>query len=878
MDGRQWKSEWQPDTEYAIGNIVSYGGVVYICIEGHLSGSVQIDASKWDTFARYGKWQNAWTTNTVYGVDDIVKYGGIVYKCNTNHQSAATFVLGLEDDFAYWDELNIGIEYKGTWNSSSFRYKKNDVVKDGATLWICTQYNTSSEPFDENYWDIYIPGSAYVETWENTTIYSPGDTVTYGGYSYISLTQNNTGNVPSTDSTNWELLTTGYSLQNEWIVSTSYKVGDVVTRGGQSFVALLDHSGSDPVGYTVNTTYETGSSGTSLLVGDTTGISLGMTVVSVGFTRGQYVVEVVSSTEVTLNEGPDGSPVLLQSVKFIGYDATNWNYLAPSIRWRGFWQNTTAYVMGDLVLYGNRTYRCIQNHTSDPVTTNPEIDLSGDNSYWVVYLQHDKNNALKTQGDIVYYDGEENVPLPVGVNGRHLQIKSGIPSWETIFTTPNVYYVATNGVDVLGDYEDRGTSWNYPWRTIKFAADKVLEGTLNTSLKTLILANKEYMIEEMHQWMLYQKANNIAPFTTTTTWDQDKTKRDARYVIDAIAYDISRGGDSQTVATALSYFYPGTTNQFYNAEILAQIDIFVAPLEYLLELVGFIINDTNPTSNYQTLNGVALGSQITRTSGAAASPALQTLILGYVQLIVSALDNASTEDLPEPNDGITATIMVKSGTYEETLPITVAANCAIVGDELRGVVVKPSITINTFATASSAGTNKFTVITTEGMYDGCPIQFVSTGEPTSDFASVDAGVTYYVIGTSITSTQFSISESLGGTTKALTNSGGDMFVIGGNALSDMFRFRNGSGARNMTFTGLLGTLTEENEFFTRRPTGGSYVALDPGTGPNDTTAWIKSRSPYMQNITTFGTGCVGMKVDGTLHNGGQKSMVCNDFT
>jgi hypothetical protein len=164
------------------------------------------------------------------------------------------------------------------------------------------------------------------------------------------------------------------------------------------------------------------------------------------------------------------------------------------------------------------------------------------------------------------------------------------------------------------------------------------------------------------------------------------------------------------------------------------------------------------------------------------------------------------------------------------------------------------------------------------MFAGCPIQFVSTGSVLSDFPSVNPGQTYYIVEGSITATSFSISESLGGSTKTLGNNNGDMYVIGGDALKDMFRFRNGSGARNMTFTGLLGTLSDENEFLTRRPTGGSYVALDPGTGPNDTTAWIKSRSPYMQNITTFGTGCVGMKVDGTLHNGGLKSMVCNDFT
>jgi hypothetical protein len=105
-----------------------------------------------------------------------------------------------------------------------------------------------------------------------------------------------------------------------------------------------------------------------------------------------------------------------------------------------------------------------------------------------------------------------------------------------------------------------------------------------------------------------------------------------------------------------------------------------------------------------------------------------------------------------------------------------------------------------------------------------------------------------------------------------------MKVFGGDALKDMFRVQNGTGIRNMTLSGLLGTLTVPNEYTTRRPTGGSFVSLDPGTGTTDTSAWIYRKSPYVQNVTTFGTGAVGLKIDGSLHQGGNKSVVCNDFT
>jgi hypothetical protein len=68
-----------------------------------------------------------------------------------------------------------------------------------------------------------------------------------------------------------------------------------------------------------------------------------------------------------------------------------------------------------------------------------------------------------------------------------------------------------------------------------------------------------------------------------------------------------------------------------------------------------------------------------------------------------------------------------------------------------------------------------------------------------------------------------------------------------------------------------------NDVF-RLPTAGAYVSLDPGWGPADNRTWIQNRSPYIQGVTTIGTGCVGQKIDGALHNGGNKSIVSNDFT
>ncbi len=120
------------------------------------------------------------------------------------------------------------------------------------------------------------------------------------------------------------------------------------------------------------------------------------------------------------------------------------------------------------------------------------------------------------------------------------------------------------------------------------------------------------------------------------------------------------------------------------------------------------------------------------------------------------------------------------------------------------------------------------------MENNTPVQFVSLNpvdEISTVFGEVTAGQTYYVIGSSITDTQFQVSETKNGPPLELFTNLGDMYVYGGEALHDMFYVRNGTGIRNMTVKGLRGTLTAENEYLTRRPTGGAYVALDPGEGP-----------------------------------------------
>ena len=989
IEGKKWSGDWAPDTYYSLGNIVRFGGKTYYCTTNNIStSSFAADEGNWTQLTQGDNWKGTWSTSVNYGVGDIVKYGGNVYRCNTNHVSAGTTSLGLEADLSKWDIYDSGVEFVGTWNGNT-QYKLGQLVKYGPDLYKVTTAHQPTTPFNDSYFDLWLPGEEYAATWSANTTYKMFDIVQYGGYEFYSLVNNNLGYVPSTSRGQWDVLTTGYQAQGEWDSTIQYRIGSVVTRGGNTFLGITDSIGADPLTLSLQATYvASGSSGTTVNISGSylTNIVVGQLLIGTGFSSGQTVVSITqtgaNTATVIINSPPDATPS--GTINFTGVNSGNWQLLVPGVNWKGFWAPGTNYLTGDLVLWQNATYRCIQVHSSLS-SNSPVADIT--NTYWVIYLLHARNNASSSVGDLTTYANGIYTNVNIGPDTYSLRVVDGIPAWRFINKLSNIYYVATNGIDS----PTRGVTLDNPWRTIAYAAQTLLNGTINQNAAYLLKSNKEFIVEEMYQWMLYQKAVNGSLFSPGSNFDETKTKRDARLVIDAIVYDLTRGGNSQTVAATLAYF--AESGAFINDTVTAEIPYFIAALNYLTTLVGNVLANELPTNNYQLLNAVSPSSRISQVidtsytsetgqivpandstltvtnSGSMAYNIdgtdkitlnlirgytytfsvdavghpfwIQTTGGGYVAnnvyskgvlnagtqsgdvtftvpydapdtlfyqcqyhpmmwgtinvydvtanisavpsasssagtllgILTSALTNATTADVPPPNSGISATIYVKSGSYSESLPIIVPENVAIVGDELRSVTVLPVSSYTGITTSALATQGRFYVVSTAGLTANMPLQFDGT-----PFGGITIGTTYYVIGSSITSNSFSISLTPNGSPISMVDGLGSMYVYAGDALKDMFYMRNGSGLRNLSTKGLLGTLSAANQYETRRPTGGAFVSLDPGDGIDDTTTWIFRRSPYVQNVTTFGKGCSGLKVDGTLHNGGYKSIVANDFT
>jgi hypothetical protein len=952
-DGQNFVGPWTSGTSYSVNNLVIYGGTLYSCTTANVSSTLfATDTTKWSMFVNENNWVGAWLPSTAYGVNSLVTYGGIIYKCVVNHTSAANTALGLEANQNNWTVWYNGYAYLGNWSANT-RYKINDLVTLNSSIYVCGTYHTSASSFNSSNFTVYLPGQNFKLIWSSSTTYQIGDTILYGSTPYISKSANNLNNIPSTDAIDWGQFNVGYRVLGAWNNSIAYVVGDVVSYNGLLYEATANNTSADPSASYASVTYTAaGSSGTTVVVSSTTGLLPGMIATGAGFASGQFISSITNSTTLVLDRRPDSTLTDNQQIKFFGVTTAYWILLNSNNKWLGSWTTNTKYIIGDTVRWINGTYSCIQGHvssnTSGYTANRPDFDTN--NTYWKLLISHAKNNSMSAYGDLETFNNDKYAPVPIGTQNYMLRNTNGVPNWATINIVPAVYYVdVNNGSDI----STNGTSWDKPWASIKYACTIIGQGQYFTNASAALLANKAWMITEMYQWMLYQKANNISPYTSDSLFDPYYTQRDAGYIIDAVIYDLQRGGNSQTVASTIRFFLYGSSTQIVNSLTESVITYVASSLTYLQSLMIYVINQQAPATSYQTLNGLSGINYVTQTITGLSSEAGTVLgISSLMNILITALTNQNTYAVPQSNSGTTAILNIKTGTYNEILPIVVPENVSIVGDELRSVTVQPATSIIFYATSTNGLTNIVTATGTTGLTDQMPIQFISAyinNATTSFEANINPGQTYYIQGSSVTSTGFKIlnaptvtftgttatgsniianvskitnlvvgttvtgtgipngttivsfSQTISGIatvtiSQVASSSGilriftatgsvvsmvggyGNMLFYAGDCLKDMWYMTNGTTMRNLSNYGLLGMITQTDSYGIARPTGGRYTSLNPGNGPNDTSVWIFRRSPYVQNVTNFGTGCSGIVVDGNLHNGGSKSMVCNDYT
>ena len=770
------------------------------------------------------RWRGDWSGTTVYIKDDVVRFGAKIYVCQIAHTANALFYVDFNDVNPKWVQMLDGQSWTGDWTPSTI-YKLNDIVKLGSTLWICLDGHTSNADAedglsgDEAKWTVFAEGENWRGNWQSTTAYSKGDLVRYGAQSFYCETYHVSASVLEgleLDYVKWSLYTRHLDYKIDWTPNTRYKPDDIVKYGGTVYRVITGHQSAVSNAYvnpnfTTNTVAGTGAAFTvyrvgavyyaqvtnngtgwlaseqitvlgSLLGGFAPSNNLVITILSVG-AGGTISTVSVTGTALATADGLEADLVKYQTVisgieykgnytQYVRYkkndivqyggsslwictdpsdqgafanstilDENKWDIWLPGLGFEAAWSATTRYQPGDVVMYGGYSYVCKLTHLNILPTV-----AQDSSSAWNLLVP-----GYKLRGDWI-----DNDSTPASYYKTGDVVRSGGNLYIAVQDNAGVLPLATTSYDV-GTYSPgpwqllvTGKRWRGTWKLIDnvtnlagyyYPGDVVTVAGTTYACKLYHISTQSLSKPTLDVTVPTTYWDKLAQGATTNVLEQVGDIKTQNAVGTKIAINIGNSGESLQITDSL----PDWKTQDQIAKV------------FYVSVEG--------------INGLTRGTTI--------QTAFRTV--KYACDFVNADKPGRTP----------ATIFIKTGVYEEILPINVPYDTALCGDELRSTIIMPAA---------------------------------------------------------------------------------------GYESSNMFLVNNGSGIRNMTLKGLYGTLGAANQYFTRRPSAGAFVSLNPGNSPSDNTAWIINKSPYIQNVSTFGDGCVGMKVDGDLHAGGNKSIVANDFT
>jgi hypothetical protein len=536
--------------------------------------------------------------------------------------------------------------------------------------------------------------------------------------------------------------------------------------------------------------------------------------------------------------------------------------------WRGDWTVATAYVIDDIVKFGANTYVCVSNHTS---VSNEAQWYSGDGARWQVHTEGIYNRGdwadatFYKLNDIVKY-GNDQYRVTVAhtssgtfASANFISYVNGLKfedSWDTnteyqsgdIVTFGGYSYVALS-TSTGAAPNNLGASWE-----ILTTGFKVVGTWSNTTAykpgDVVLLGGNSYVAKTTNTNSTPSAASAdwdfvVGGFTWRGVWSSTETYQPGDAISRASnSYICVAESTNNTPETDVNGDYWNSLTQGAQSNVLtdagdvlyisgsgaARLPIGASGQVLTVDSNGYPAweksNATDPVY-YVTVNGSDLnsGENITKSFGS----------LRY------ALDNVTGP----------ATIYVKAGTYNETLPMFVPENISIIGDNMRTTVIKPNVGANsstqklTLATVPDAALRVIGETCTNG-----------AGDKTAQIIDVkDGGGTIDIM--PITGGDWTVSDTFeAGTNDVVINQVAPIL----NQNSTLFYLSNRSMLKDLVMDGMAGFVPSASDpkDLNTATIEGVFVRLNPNSPI--------TKSPYVSQCSAFSQTGVGAIVDGSVHN------------
>jgi hypothetical protein len=816
-------------------------------------------------------WRNSWGTTTVYNRDDVIRYGGSTWICQRQH-TAGVFAadqayLANQNDTEptpAWFKMTDGYAWRATWTGTTL-YNPGDLALYGGVIYLCVTSHTSQATFDASLanWAVYLSADNWQSAWAPSTRYGVGDVARYNGIVYRCIVEHTSGttaqglevgnNDAQDDSTGelWQVYHEGIQYVGVWTTATRYRLNDLVKYGGSVLRCVVGHVAGANI---TNANFVTELIGQNFYVSwnNTVYYAIGDVVRHGGYL---YVASANNYASVSPAQDTTNWNILSKAVNFVGtwnadvdyktgdvvrrggnlyistadtthdgssldyLDAGNWEVVVTSQSWQGPWTLGNTYSVNDIVIYFGNTYSCNFEHIA------ADQNLPGDNGsgffYWDLILEAGQQAGMSQRGDLLTY----NLSRALQGDGSSFG-PTAVPVGEE------------NQVVIVGEQNNVDYAFWGDLARVKYVSLNGVDDNTDPERGT-----SQFLPWRTIRYACEQVDDGFSGNTTIKVAVGEYVEITPIIVP---RNTVVLGAELRSTTIKPSPSILSTADRLYTIAALNRISgiieaivagTAISPAKSAGNILDpVIVTGPTPVSfdppQYDEfgLEIFDIVDQPLSTSGVAAI-AIQTKIanmISYINFYVNS--SGSNPTLVGTNTAVTTT------TYTNTV-LQLEANKEFLAAEAVAFIqtVYPAYVFD----AELYKTNVRRYI------DAWKYDIIYTGNYKSLLEA-----RYY------------------------RNN-----VLGCTDTEDMFYVRNATGIRNCTLKGLESTLNPPVAFdLYQLPLGGAYVSLDPGWGPADTRTWIDSRSPYIQGVTTIGTGCVGQKVDGALHNGGNRSIVSNDFT
>jgi hypothetical protein len=806
--------------------------------------------------------------------------------------------------------------WEGNW-ATAVAYNRDDVVYYRGSAWVCIRQHTSSafnadltfipagQTLATPAWVKMSEGRAFLGTWTENTLYEPNDLILHGGNLYVCIVSHTSAAFFNTNINNWEVFATGNNFRNTWTAAARYLVGDVIRYNGYTYQCVLEHiAGSASQGIIVgnNDTLDDSTAETwQVTLENYTYVGTYST--STRYRRNDLVTYGSSILKCITEHTPDPLVANISNQNFVMY--------LPGYEFTNDWSASRIYAIGDVVRYGGNVYAANTNHTGNQPGVNESFQDSVLNANWTLIHkginfrgEYNPNSNIQYQeGDVVRRGGALWVSLtnqfgndsslrPLDTSNWQfvLAAQSFRGSWrndstyniyDVVYFRGTTYYATIPHLSTFENFPgDSGSGFNY-W-SILVIGDQ--NAALNVLGDVLTYNFQRNVLEDSSIQFVLGDTSTIGPASISIgATDQlitvENAEGDIGYAtwgnVERIFFVRTNGvDDGLDPDRGINFLKPYKTLRF----ALEQADddyegftsIKLSTGEYQ-EVLPLVVPRRTAIIGEELRSVTIKAAEATATGDAVYTLALLVRIGTLLPNIIQGL-------------AVSPTV---GNTVAQIISVPATNSEAVAAGQIWGSIVD---TINyrltnTGSQPALSGSNTETSVLNR-------IRARNILENNRQFIQAEA-VAYMAL--TYSSYNYNREQYINNLNRFIDAAIYDLRYPGnyksvmagryysntvtGSALEDMFYVRDTTGIRNITLRGLEGTLPAIAEGDTYSiPTGGAFVSLDPGWGPDDQRVWITNRSCYVQNVTTFGTGAVGQKVDGNLHNGGNRSIVSNDFT